>query len=230
MLCSLINYAARIRLVGKTVTLDTLGLYTALSVPRINTSLYTWQVLLTGALLIFTRLFSAVWAGAITPLTTTRQSPSGNISIPAYSQGVQPNWVFDYGAGLVVLQCSHTDLVSNCAVFDLYTSIIDSLKTATNPAGPRLHAKLDNTTWTYQGRSYGVGVSQGLTEVLDNSTDLYIAYSYFENCYLTEILCEFNTSSNWTLDDTTSGMSTTEICIAEGTLPQTSATNAPLTA
>ena len=170
--------------------------YTALSIPRINTSLYTWQVLLTGALLIFTHLFSAVWAGAITPLTTTRRSPSGNISIPAYPQGVQPNLAYDYGAGLVDPQCSHTDLVSNCAVFDLYTSIIESLKTATNPAGPRLHAKLDNTTWTYQGRSYGVGVSQGLTEVLDNSTDLYTAYSYFENGYLTEVSCEFNTSSN----------------------------------
>ncbi|MCJ1319395.1 hypothetical protein MMC15_004731 [Xylographa vitiligo] len=223
MLCSLINYATRIHLVGRTAKLDTLGLYTALSIPRVDTSLSASKTLLTGVLLIFTHLLSAIWAGAITPLTTTQQSGSGNISIPAYPNGVQPNWSYEYETGLVNLNCQHTNSVSNCAVFDLSGGLIDSLRTATSPVGPRLHAKLDNATWTYSGRSYGVGSSQGLAAVLDNSTDPYTAYSYLENGYLTEVSCEYNTSTNWTLDDSGYGMSTTVIYTAKGSLPQVTA-------
>ena len=62
------------------------------------------------------------------------------------------------------------------------------------------HKKLDNSRYSYMGRSYGVGSSVGLAdqhhELSKNTTP---GYNYRENGYLTGVSCIVNNTSNWKL-------------------------------
>ena len=67
----------------------------------------------------------------------------------------------------------------------------------------RKHAKNDNPVWTYVGRSYGVGSSQGLIDLtgLENEGAEVLAYNYSEPGYLTSSTCTNNGSGEFLLYD-----------------------------
>lgn len=69
-------------------------------------------------------------------------------------------------------------------------NLIMTASTATNVTNPYQHAKIDNSTWTYKGRSYGKGSSTGLFNMTHdsiNATDQ--GYSYEEIGYLATASC-----------------------------------------
>ena len=82
----------------------------------------------------------------------------------------------------------------------LQNLILDSARSATSYSGlPRNHSKNDNPSWSYVGRSYGVGSSTGVA--LDpDSYDNLLSYSYYETGYNVESSCAYNITSSFNLD------------------------------
>ncbi|KAM0803359.1 hypothetical protein BDR22DRAFT_801662 [Usnea florida] len=89
---------------------------------------------------------------------------------------------------------------------------------------PRLHAKFDNSDWTYIDRSYGVGSSvalaspQSSTSASVNSTE---KYHYLEDGYLSNVNCIKNSTSAFAIDleETSVGADPISVYSASGTLP-----------
>ena len=81
----------------------------------------------------------------------------------------------------------------------LQNLIIDSARSATSYNGlPRNHSKNDNPSWSYAGRSYGVGSSTGIA-ALPDSYDNLLYYNYYETGYNVESKCTFNSTSAFNL-------------------------------
>ena len=81
----------------------------------------------------------------------------------------------------------------------LQNLIIDSARSATSYNGlPRNHSKNDNPSWSYVGRSYGVGSSTGIA-ALPDSYDNLLYYSYQETGYNAQSSCRLNSTSAFNL-------------------------------
>ena len=153
--------------------------------------------------LIFIRLTvipSALWAGAISPISIQTEK-HGNAVVPAYKNtslireypsefgSFSPvrtaNGIFAYNVGLTF----EGDLLSSAAT----GTIVDG--------NPRQHWKLDNTGFTYSGRSYGVGSSVGRMndDTLTLNSDVAISYTYQEIGYRAEVNCIHNDTSEFIL-------------------------------
>ena len=89
---------------------------------------------------------------------------------------------------------------------------------------PRLHAKNDNPSWSYRGRSYGVGSSIGIYDGAIDATGGRMNFSYTESGYVANTACFYNGTSDFTLFDsgsvspTNSSLSLTTFT-ASGSLP-----------
>ena len=79
----------------------------------------------------------------------------------------------------------------------------------------RQHAKLDNTRYTYNGRSFGVGSSVGLTDSAITDNPLALSYVYQENGLRVDVECIYNTSSEFAIE----GETLTNIYAVRGFLP-----------
>lgn len=81
--------------------------------------------------------------------------------------------------------------------------------------GPHVHRKLDNTQFSYRGRSYGVGAPVGLMDQGITSDAQVAGYIYQEEGYVANVTCIYNTTSNFAL----SGPVNEWIFAASGNLP-----------
>ena len=63
------------------------------------------------------------------------------------------------------------------------------------------HPKLDNTRYTYNGRSYGVGASVGLADSPITKNTLTLSYMYQENGLRADVACIYNTSTKFVIAD-----------------------------
>ena len=122
-------------------------------------------------------------------LTTLQVSVRHRISLLALSQPVlyQVRGV-TFFTGNVVDLCP-----------GLQNLILDSARSATTYDGsPRNHSKNDNPSWSYVGRSYGVGSSTGVA-LLPDSYDNLLSYNYSETGYDVESSCTYNSTSAFNL-------------------------------
>lgn len=133
----------------------------------------------------------AFWAGAITPIVTT-ETIKGNFSIPYY--GLDPQslfWNQSIGASTSNVTRLSSGSFSYSPVRTILGSMLDSAAAATAPtANNQTHRKLDNTGYTFQGRSFGVGASVGLAEPLQH-TGLQ-SYTFVESGLMANITCWYN--------------------------------------
>ena len=122
---------------------------------------------------------------------------------------------------LILLRC-----LTLLTFVGLQNLILDSASSATTYNGkPRIHSKNDNPKWSYFGRSYGVGSSQGISN--RSFTNGYLlGYNYTETGYLVETFCNTNTSSAFTYDQVLQDFQpangsdvSLNIFVASGTLP-----------
>ena len=108
----------------------------------------------------------------------------------------------------------------------LQNLVLDSASSATTYDGKaRIHSKNDNPAWSYIGRSYGVGSSQGITNLSLVSGDL-LGYNYTETGYLVDTSCTYNATSAFNLTKVLSNYEPANgsdialnIFVASGTLP-----------
>ncbi|KAJ5855485.1 uncharacterized protein N7529_009429 [Penicillium soppii] len=200
-LCRLINLATRIHFTKAPVSLNMLGFWSALSTPTTNWGQPFWMILITLLLSNVATVFSALWTGALTPINAigTRNT---TIHVPDWSN---ISLIQEYPS-----QIDRTGLnVRNADghfTFSVGVGLLGSLLASANSASPvdggvRSHNKLDNTRYTYYGRSYSAGSSVGL---LDQSVlDIFRAtnYTYSEIGLSTTVSCIHNSSSEFILSD-----------------------------
>lgn len=197
-LCSLINFGIRLRLARIPHSIDHLQFWSDVTLQRLDWALplhlMVILVLFNAAIIIP----GAIWAGALTPVITLAHSASvSQLEVPQYSSASSNIW-----GKLTWLEQEpsvHTSqgIFSYSPNYDFSPLILTqaaSASTIGNASQPI--SKLDNTRYSYVGRSHGVGSSVGLVDesFVQNATK---GFTYQENGYLTNVQCIVNSSSDW---------------------------------
>ena len=202
-ICALINFSTRLRLFDTSNTLDRLGLWNALCSRRLDWSLpYRFSILLT-VFWTLARVPGAIWIGALTPIETSSYSSTiRTLDTPKYNVTSQLYFAsLDHTKQATAIH-SPLGVFSYSPNYELEGLIVNQAGSATSYRNAsQLQKKLDNTAYSYKGRSYGVGSSVGLTDQAWNS-DLVLGYRYLETGYATTVSCIHNDTSGWKLDPT----------------------------
>ena len=206
----LFNFPTRTRLAHPTngVKFDTLGLLSALSVPRMDWYLPKKHWLPVFLAIGFGHGPAALWASAITPLPTTHSATCGSIKVPSFPEASEDVWgQFGQNQNFNISNCmverirQTPSFVTNCPIPYHQNALINTAREATAPDGTsRNHSKLDNPTWVYQGRSYGAGSSVGLMSPSEIPADLQLSHYTFEEIgYNASVQCNHIISTNLTI-------------------------------
>ena len=150
----------------------------------------------------------AIWAGALTPVvTSTIIMPSASwfypaspyLDVPRYSPASAEFWnVTSWVAPSDTIR-TEKGIFTYSPNYALQGLILNVAASATSPDGTaQNHTKIDNSRFTYLGRSFGVGSSVGLVDDSLNSTNT-LGYNYTEVGYSAQVTCIVNDTSDWTL-------------------------------
>ncbi|KAM0801212.1 hypothetical protein BDR22DRAFT_196650 [Usnea florida] len=202
------NLTTRLRLASpeRTPTLRSLNVWVACGIQRVDLSLPILYIGLTAAFVLAGQAIGSVWAGAITPVLSPKSlNGTDNITSPVFHSPWFTSQFADQGdaEGVDDTVCQTSNKLAGfipaCPVPGLQNLILDSARSATTYNGlPRNHSKNDNPSWSYIGRSYGVGSSVGVALRPDSYDDL-LSYSYYETGYDVESSCIYNTTSAFDL-------------------------------
>lgn len=229
VLTGVIRASFSLHLSNKPMRLDTIGLFNALIIPRIPWSLPWTSVLIALSMLAIAQGPGALWAGAMTPIVTSKRSKLGSIAVPQFTTATADIWdsefylddqgdVWNYVQNCTAVRGEVTS-VSNCPVPNYQAALLASAREASQSDGLRNHSKPDNAMWTYHGRSYGLGSSQGLVTVQDVPQDYnLLGYTYNETGYLASVHCARNDSSALTFEFS-KNVDNVDIWEITGTLP-----------
>ncbi|KAL1869555.1 hypothetical protein Plec18167_007853 [Paecilomyces lecythidis] len=215
VLCRLINLTTRIWFTRDTISLDVLGFWSALSTPSNNWNLPLWMVVITVLFCNLSAMISALWTGALTPASTT-DVQNAAILIPDWNN---LSYIREYPSEIDQTGLTIRD-TKGFFTYSVGVGMLTPLLSSANSASPvnggtRNHSKLDNTGYSYHGRSYGVGVSAGLLDSSVLNTPRAINYSYDEVGLDASVTCIYNHSSLFFIDDTFD----TNLYAARGPLP-----------
>ncbi|KAF1950982.1 hypothetical protein CC80DRAFT_576383 [Byssothecium circinans] len=215
VVCKLLNYALRLRLTKASVSLDVLRTWVDLSIPRVDWDLplrFFFPVLF---MVVLSLVPAALWAGSITPLIDQTTGP-GMLLIPSYED---VSMIKEYP--MVIGKAGPS--FRNQKGFFTYSPgqhLIGPLLSSAAAASSvgikkQVHPKIDNTQFSYRGRSYGVGAPVGLMDQMISSNFQAAGYVYQEAGYLINVSCVYNLTSNFVL----SGPVNEWIYAASGDLP-----------
>ncbi|RDW58771.1 hypothetical protein BP6252_13247 [Coleophoma cylindrospora] len=183
------------------ISLDCLKWWNSVCQLQLDLSL-PMRFLLPLVVVVLLALFpAALWAGAITPVTSEMQQ-SGLFDIPYYGPDPQGQfWNRSLVQNLHKLNVSRTPLgsFSYDPSRNVVGSILDAAAAATAPNSTiQTHRKIDNTGYTFQGRSFGAGASVGLATVSTLSPQSKLQnFSFNETSYLATVGCWYNTSMDF---------------------------------
>ncbi|KAF2036699.1 hypothetical protein EK21DRAFT_95931 [Setomelanomma holmii] len=201
VICKLINYALRLRPLKVSVSLDVLRTWVDSTTPRVDWNLplrFFFPVL---GLVFLSLVPTVLWAGYMSPLVS-RTTGSGMLLVPSYED---VSMIMEYpimigfaGPSLRTQKGFFTYSVGQQQSGQLMRSAASASSTG---KGPHVHRKLDNTQFSYSGRSYGVGAPAALTDRSISSNNQVAGYWHQETRYLTSVICMYNTSSNFVLSE-----------------------------
>ena len=180
VVCQLFNYATRLRLRKMTPTLDSLYAWNCISAARTAWALRIKFLLPTLVFALAMLVPSALWAGAITPTLIVTQSPRpGSLHIPQFqNSSMIREWPSEIGSSGPLLWTAKGLLSFSPGVRMLGSLIASAASATTVDGGVRQHPKFDNTRYTYNGRSYGVGASAGLADSPITDDPLALSYMF----------------------------------------------------
>lgn len=215
VICKLINYALRLRLNKVSVSLDVLRTWVDMSIMRVDWDLPLRFFFPSVFVVLLSLVPAALWAGSMTP-SVSRTVDSGMLLIPSYEDVSMikeyPMMIGSSGPSLRTQKGFFTYSVGQQQSSQLLAS---AAQASSLGGGPHVHRKLDNTQFSYRGRSYGVGASIGLMDQGIRSNSQVAGYIYQEEGYLANVTCTYNATSNFTL----SGPVNEWIYAASGNLP-----------
>ena len=197
----IINFSSRLALYRQPMRLETLKLLSAISSDNVDMSLRGRNL---PIMALFSALFlfpAALWAGALTPVDSSAVRSNFETRSPAYSDATVKNWNetwYNYQGPKVR---NSLGVFSYAPPVDRYGYLHSDGSAASTPDGsPPLHAKNDNSNFTYIGRSYGVGSLVGLNkrEGLNLARGV-LGYSFHESGYLPHVHCIYNETSDFHL-------------------------------
>jgi hypothetical protein len=204
ILCRLVNNAARLRLAGgSAVRMSSLRAWAAMSIPNFEFGVPIRYMLPLLVVSTFGIISSALWVGALTPSASIVQQQHGLV-IPSYRN---TSLIKEYpseikGTGPTIT--TKDGLFSYSVGIKFLGSLVASAASATTADGSvRKHAKLDNTQFSFSGRSYGVGSPVGLTDASVRNLPLAGRYTYQEQGYLASISCIYNSSTDFKIGEET---------------------------
>ncbi|GFF90858.1 hypothetical protein IFM60648_09212 [Aspergillus lentulus] len=201
-LCRLINWATRILFGKHPTSLNVLGLWSAMSTPSINWTLPLWMIALSIVMVNLSAVISALWTGALTPAKSVAFN-STTLMVPDWSNTTlikeYPSEIDQTGPTIRNTKGYFTYSVG----VGLLTPLVASASTATTVDGSiRNHNKLDNSGYTYHGRSYGAGASVGLVDdILHRENPRATNYTYEETGLAADVACIYNRTSQFTIQE-----------------------------
>ena len=196
-ICVLINFSTRLRLARKAFKMDRLKFWNALCTKSLDLALPLRLLLPLIMFLLLVLVPGAVWAGALTPVATSA-TISLSLKQPQYSSASSGLWsnlrwtepMLSKWAGSVFTYSPN---------YDLQGLMLNDAASSSNIGNKtRVHRKLDNTGYSFFGRSYGIGASVGLVDQAKNAT-VILGYQFNETGYLSDVKCVVNATSNWAL-------------------------------
>ncbi|RGP65920.1 hypothetical protein FLONG3_9052 [Fusarium longipes] len=218
-ICRVINLSVRRRLKTKSMSLDQMRAWMDAMVPRINWDLPFPYIVLLSLLVSVSMVLSAIWAAAMTPVETFEYI-NGTVQIPSWDNLTHvreyPSEVGSAGP------TKHTSLGK--FTYSVGIQMLGSLLASAASASPihnstRNHEKLDQTGYSYVGRSYGVGSSPGLGEVHYQTGRGLLGWQYQEVGYRAKVNCIYNASTDFTLSRTPWARNNDVLWSAKGELP-----------
>ncbi|KAL9617515.1 MAG: hypothetical protein Q9160_007673 [Pyrenula sp. 1 TL-2023] len=196
-----IALSARYRFAHRSFSMDLAKLMASIDAVKLDWSLPVFFLGPSVLLFLINLLPPALWAGALTPTPTSRNT-STMIQIQSFRKFP---WLSKYGliqdvesmpgpypASVNEAKGIFTFMPQN----ELQGFILNSASgaSARSENSTVVHDKLDNTKYQYFNRSYGVGAAVGLEDVF--VVDRYtMSYNYYESGYLTDTRCIYNTSA-----------------------------------
>ena len=204
-MCTTFNLSTRFRFRLRSISLNELSLWTALSTTRVDQNLPPFYLALALAFVVATLIPGALWAGALSPLFVLKTQELGNQILPAFTEATRGVWdsqfqvrgphVWNINENCTMINDAR-GLIPSCPVPTLQGLLLLSASSATTLNDrPRKHSKLDNPNWEYIGRSFGMGSSVGQSNdsIVD---DRVLHYSYLESGYNAKVSCVRNTTSD----------------------------------
>ncbi|KAK6981541.1 hypothetical protein R3P38DRAFT_2808021 [Favolaschia claudopus] len=205
-LSTIMNLSTRLYFQHNPVSLARLQLWSSLSSVKV-----TWNLPMIHAGILFGYLFihllpASLWAGALAPIPT-QSTILGQFHVPSYPEDLSGDFWnqtniakedFDrhFLANSVIRNAHGVFAFTPAAIFQ--GQILNSASNVAGIGSPHVHAKIDNSHLLYAGRSYGVGASAGLDNVvLPEGEYSALHYIYQETGYLTKVDCTKNETAGW---------------------------------
>ncbi|CAN9162242.1 unnamed protein product [Alternaria alternata] len=209
------NYALRLRLANVSVSLDVLRTWVDMSIMRVDWDLPLRFFFPSVLVVLLSLVPAALWAGSMTP-SVSRTVGGGMLLIPSYEDVSMikeyPMMIGSLGPSMRSQKGFFTYSVGQQQSSQLLAS---AAQASSFGMDSHVHRKLDNTRFSYRGRSYGVGAAVGLKDQAITSNSQIAGYIYEEAGYVANVTCAYNATSNFTL----SGPVNEWIYAASGNLP-----------
>ena len=201
IVCQLFNHATRLRLRKIPPALDTLYAWNCISAARTAWALPIKFLLPTLVFALAMLVPSALWAGAITPTLIVTQSPRpGSLHVPQFQiASMIREWPSEIGSSGPLLRTAKGLFSFSPGVMMLGSLVASAASATTVDGGVRQHPKFDNTRYTYNGRSYGVGASAGLADSPIRDDPLALSYMFQENGLRADVECIYNSSAKFVI-------------------------------
>ena len=201
VVCCLINYATRLQLSKSSQKLDVVLAWNNLITRSPSWGLRSYYLVPIVLFILTTQIPAALWAGAITPVpVVTHASSPTSMPAPQYQNSSN---VREYPSEVDLegpLLRSTKGVFGYSPGMRLLGSLLASAASATTvDGGVRQHAKLDNTRYTYYGRSYGVGASVGLADESIAENSLAKIYFFQEHGLRADVGCIYNSSTEYVI-------------------------------
>ncbi|KAJ7198998.1 hypothetical protein GGX14DRAFT_401629 [Mycena pura] len=202
-LSTVTNFSTRLRFKQGPISLRQLRLWHSLSSIKVAWNL---PILHAGILVGYPFLHllpASLWAAALAPIPS-QSTIVGTLHTPSYP--LDPTgefWNKTSGArsgnrvGNVTRNENGVFSFTPAAI--LHGPILNSASAAASVGPVQVHAKIDNSRLSYIGRSYGVGASAGLDNIVleGEGQRTSFLYMYREPGYMTDVNCWRNESSGW---------------------------------
>lgn len=198
-ICRIVNFNTRIMLSTRSMSTTSLNFWTAFLSQQFTIEIPTRLVLPLILWLLFEILPSALWAGALTPVTII-VTQKAQIKLPDYTNTTLLNYNWSSRSNLPAVRNKDGIFAYNVGETFLGELLQAASQATTVDGGTGLRPKLDYTSFVYVNRSYGVGMSVGVTDEDIRNNPRARSYWYLETGYRATVECIYNGSTAYHIE------------------------------